>query len=190
MLGDIGSHAQHLAAFITGQELAEVAAEVGSAIPGRNVADFAHLLLRFDGGARGSMWVTNSAAGAEHGLHIRVFGEHGGLEWHQEEPNQLLHRRLDGFPEVLTRGRPGLSAAAQRATRVALGHPEGYFEAFANLYADAAEAIVARRTGQAPEPLALDFPTVEDGARGVRFVEAALESSAADGRWTDCRFRL
>ena len=190
VLGDIGSHAHHLATFITGQELSELAAEVGSAIPGREVADLAHLLLRFEGGARGSMWVTNSAAGAEHGLHIRVFGERGGLEWQQEDPNHLLHRRLDGFPELLTRGRPGLSAAAERATRVALGHPEGYFEAFANLYADAAEAIVARRTGQAPEPLALDFPTVEDGARGVRFVEAALESSRAGGRWTDCRLQV
>jgi predicted dehydrogenase len=190
VLGDIGSHAHHLAAFITGLELSEVAAEVGSAIPGRKVADFAHLLLRFEGGARGSMWVTNSAAGAEHGLRIRVFGERGGLEWHQEEPNQLLHRRLDGFPELLTRGRPGLSAAAERTTRVALGHPEGYFEAFANLYADAAEAIVARRTGRAADPLALDFPSVVDGARGVRFVEAAVASSAAGGRWTDCRLDL
>ncbi|HEX3209138.1 MAG TPA: hypothetical protein VHQ91_07145, partial [Geminicoccaceae bacterium] len=114
----------------------------------------------------------------------------GGLEWHQEEPNQLLHRRLDGFPELLTRGRPGLSAEARRATRVALGHPEGYFEAFANLYTDAAEAIVARRTGQPADPLALDFPTVVDGARGVAFVEAAAESSAAGGRWTACRLGL
>ncbi len=190
VLGDIGSHAHHLAAFITGQELIEVAAEVGSAIPGRQIADFAHLLLRYENGARGSMWVTNSAAGGEHGLHIRVFGERGGLEWQQEDPNHLTHRPLDGFAQVLTRGRPGLSAGAQRATRVALGHPEGYFEAFANLYADAADAIVARRTGQAPDPQALDFPTVLDGARGVRFVEAALASSRAGGRWTDCRLRL
>jgi predicted dehydrogenase len=186
VLGDIGSHAHHLATFITGHELSELAAEVGSAIPGRKIADLAHLLLRFEGGARGAMWVTNSAAGAEHGLHIRVFGEKGGLEWHQEQPNHLLHRRLDGFPELLTRGRPGLSPAAERATRVALGHPEGYLEAFANLYADAAEAIVARRTGRTPDPLALDSPTVVDGARGVRFVEAAVESSLAGGRWTDC----
>jgi predicted dehydrogenase len=186
VLGDIGSHAHHLATFITGHELSELAAEVGSAIPGRKIADLAHLLLRFEGGARGAMWVTNSAAGAEHGLHIRVFGEKGGLEWHQEQPNHLLHRRLDGFPELLTRGRPGLSPAAERATRVALGHPEGYLEAFANLYADAAEAIVARRTGRTPDPLALDSPTVLDGARGVRFVEAAAESSLAGGRWTDC----
>ena len=133
------------------------------------------------------MWVTNSAAGAEHGLHIRVFGELGGLEWQQEDPNHLLHRPLDGFAQLPTRGRPGLSAAAERATRVALGHPEGYFEAFANLYADAAEAIVARRTGQAPDPLALDFPTVEDGARGVASSRPRSTSSRAGGRWTDCR---
>ena len=107
VLGDIGTHAHHLAAFVTGEELAQVAAEVGSAVPGRQVDDYAHLLLRFGGGARGSMWVTNSAAGAEHGLRIRVFGDRGGLEWQQEDPNHLLHRPLDGFARVLTRGRPG-----------------------------------------------------------------------------------
>jgi predicted dehydrogenase len=189
VLGDIGTHAHHLASYVSGQALVEVAAEVGSAVPGRKVDDFAHLLLRYDGGARGSMWVTNSAAGGEHGLAVRVFGEHGGLEWHQEEPNHLLWRRRDGFPEIMTRGRPGLCAAAQRATRVALGHPEGYFEAFANLYRGAAAAIVARRTGGTADPL-LDFPTVEDGARGVRFVEAAVESHRHGGRWTDCRLEL
>jgi len=187
VLGDIGTHAHHLASFITGLELAEVAAELGSAVPGRQVHDLAHLLLRFTGGARGSMWVTNSAAGGEHGLHIRVFGENGGLEWHQEEPNRLLHRPLDGFPQVLTRGRPGLSPEAARATRVGLGHPEGFHEAFANLYADAAEAIVARRTGAPPDPLAGDCPTVVDGARGVRFVAAAVASHQGGGRWTDAR---
>jgi predicted dehydrogenase len=190
VLGDIGTHAHHLAAFVTGLELCEVAAEVGSAVPGRTVADYAHLLLRFEQGARGSMWVTNSAAGAEHGLHIRVFGEKGGLEWHQEEPNRLLYRPLGGFAQVLTRGRPGLSPEAERATRIVLGHPEGFHEAFANLYADAAEAIVARRTGSRPDPLALDFPTVEDGARGVKFVTAAMASQRAGGRWTDARLAL
>jgi predicted dehydrogenase len=163
VLGDIGTHAHHLACFITGLELSAVAAEVGSAVPGRQVHDYAHLLLRFDDGARGSMWVTNSAAGAEHGLRIRVFGDHGGLEWHQEEPNSLLYRPLGGFAQILTRGRPGLSPEAERATRIVLGHPEGFHEAFANLYADAAEAIAARRIGAEPDPLALEFPTVEDG---------------------------
>jgi predicted dehydrogenase len=189
VLGDIGTHAHHLASYVSGQALVEVAAEVGSVMPGRKVDDFAHLLLRYDGGARGSMWVTNSAAGGEHGLAIRVFGEHGGLEWHQEEPNSLLYRRHQKFPEILSRGRPGLSHAAQRATRVALGHPEGYFEAFANLYRDAAAAIVARRTGETPDP-ALDFPTVEDGARGVKFVEAAARSGREGGRWIDGRLDL
>jgi predicted dehydrogenase len=190
VLGDIGTHAYHLASFITGLELREVAAELGSAVPGRQVHDYAHLLLRFAQGTRGSMWVTNSAAGAEHGLRVRVFGDEGGLEWHQEEPNSLLYRPRDGFAQVLTRGRPGLSAPAERATRIVLGHPEGFHEAFANLYADAAEAIVARRTGVQPDPLALDFPTVEDGARGVKFVEAAVESHRDSGRWTDATLAL
>lgn len=190
VLGDIGTHAHHLACFITGLELAEVAAELGSAVPGRQVHDYAHLLLRFAGGARGSMWVTNSAAGAEHGLHIRVFGDKGGLEWHQEAPNSLLYRPLDRFAQVLTRGRPGLSPEAARATRLVLGHPEGFHEAFANLYADAAEAIVARRTGGQPDPLALDFPTVVDGARGIKFIAAAVASQDGGGHWTDAQLPL
>jgi predicted dehydrogenase len=190
VLGDIGTHAHHLASFITGLELTEVAAELGSVVPGRQVHDYGHLLLRFEGGARGSMWVTNSAAGAEHGLHIRVFGDNGGLEWHQEAPNSLLHRPRDGFARVLTRGRPGLSAQAERATRIVLGHPEGFHEAFANLYADAAEAIVARRTGTKADPLALDFPTVEDGARGLKFVEASVASQRNGGGWTDAALTL
>jgi predicted dehydrogenase len=190
VLGDIGTHAHHLACFVAGLELTDVAAELGSAVPGRLVHDYAHVLLRFAGGARGSMWVTNSAAGAEHGLHIRVFGDKGGLEWHQEEPNRLLYRPLGGFAQVLTRGRPGLSPQAARATRIVLGHPEGFHEAFANLYTDAAEAIVARRTGGKPDPLALDFPTVEDGARGVKFVEAAVASHRNGGSWTDATLAL
>jgi predicted dehydrogenase len=190
VLGDIGTHAHHLACFVTDLELTGVAAELGSAVPGRQVHDYAHVLLRLAGGARGSMWVTNSAAGAEHGLRIRAFGDNGGLEWHQEEPNSLLYRPLGGFAQVLTRGRPGLSPEAERATRIVLGHPEGFHEAFANLYADAAEAIVARRTGGKPDPLALDFPTVEYGARGVKFVEAAVESHRNGGRWTDATLAL
>jgi predicted dehydrogenase len=190
VLGDIGTHAHHLASFITGLGLSEVAAELGSVVPGRQVHDYAHLLLRLEGGARWSMWVTNSAAGAEHGLHIRVFGDKGGLEWHQEEPNRLLHRPLGGFAQVLTRGRAGLSAQAERATRIVLGHPEGFHEAFANLYADAADAIAARRTGTKPDPLALDFPTVDDGARGLKFVEAAVASQRNGGCWTDATLVL
>jgi predicted dehydrogenase len=190
ILGDIGTHALHLGTFIGGLELTEVAAELGSAVPGRKVHDRAHLMLRFDNGARGGMWVTNSAAGGEHGLSIRIFGEKGGLEWHQEQPNHLLHRPQDGFARLLARGRPGLSPEAERATRIVLGHPEGYQEAFANLYLDAAEAIIARLTGKSPDPLALDFPTVTDGARGIAFIDAAIASDANGGRWTDCRLEV
>lgn len=187
IMGDIGTHALHLGTFSGGLELEAVMADLGATMPGRTVDDYGALLLRWSGGARGTMWVTNAAAGAEHGLAFRIFGSQGGLEWHQEQPNELRHRRLDGFQQVLTkRLHSALHPAAERAARVEIGHPEGYQEAFANLYRDAAEAIVARRTGKPCAPLALDFPTVEDGARGIRFIEAAVES-ARSGGWVDCR---
>lgn len=187
IMGDIGSHALHLGAFASGLELAALMAELGATVPGRTSDDYGALLLRWANGARGTLWITNAAAGAEHGLGFRIFGSEGGLEWHQERPNELRHRRLDGFEQVLTKRLHGaLHPAAERAARVEIGHPEGYQEAFANLYKDAAEAIVARRTGGTCDPLALDFPTVEDGARGIRFIEAAVES-ARSGQWVDCR---
>ncbi len=190
VLSDIGSHAHHLACFVTGQQVVRVSADLGAVVPSRRVDDYGGALLRFANGARGIFWVTQAAAGAEHGLHIRVFGENGGLEWHQEQPNQLRHMPLGAPAQVLTRGGPGLSPAAGRATRVAIGHPEGYQEAFANLYADAAVAIAARRGGSQADPLALDFPTVEDGARGMKFITAAVESSRAGGGWVDCGLDL
>jgi predicted dehydrogenase len=187
VLGDIGTHAHHLGAFVSGLDLDRVMADVGAVVPGRAADDTAHLLLRYAGGARGAMWVTQAAAGAEHGLSVRIFGERGGLEWHQEQPNHLLHRRLDDFPRLLTRRIDGrLAPEATRAARVEIGHPEGYQEAFANLYRDAALAIVARRTGRPCDPLALDFPTALDGAKGMKFIEAALESSRT-GRWVSAR---
>lgn len=187
VLGDIGTHAHHLGAFVSGQEVEEVMAELWASVPGRAVDDTACLLMRWSGGARGAMWVTNAAAGGEHGLSFRVFGESGGLEWHQERPNELRHRRHGGFERILTRRLHGaLAPAAERAARVEIGHPEGYQEAFATLYRDAAEAIVARRTGEPCDPLALDFPTALDGARGLRLIEAAIESSRTGG-WTDAR---
>jgi predicted dehydrogenase len=190
ILGDIGTHAHHLGAYATGLELAAVMADVGATVPGRAADDYGGLLLRWSNGARGTMWVTNAAAGAEHGLGFRLFGSEGGLEWHQEHPNELRHRRLGGFEQVLTRRLHGaLHPAADRAARVEIGHPEGYQEAFANLYRDAALAIAARRTGRACDPQALDFPTVEDGARGIRFIEAAVES-ARTGGWVECRLEL
>jgi predicted dehydrogenase len=187
VLGDIGTHAHHLGAYVSGLELEAVMADLGATVPGRVADDYGGLLLRWTDGARGTMWVTNAAAGAEHGLALRVFGETGGLEWHQEQPNELRHRRLGGFEQVLTRRLHGaLHPAAERAARVEVGHPEGYQEAFANLYRDAAEAIAARRTDRVCDPAALDFPTAVDGARGIRFVEAAVESGRTGG-WVSCR---
>ncbi|MBX6324084.1 MAG: Gfo/Idh/MocA family oxidoreductase [Rhodospirillaceae bacterium] len=188
VLADIGTHAHHLACYVSGLEVVAISAEVGALVPGRNVHDFASARLRFDNGARGTMMVTTAAAGAEHGLMIRLFAEKGTLEWHQEHPNHLLVSPLVGGHRILSRGMEGLSPLAERATRVAIGHPEGFHEAFANLYRDAADVIVARRLGREPDPLALAFPTVLDGARGIRLIEAALESNAAEGRWVDCRF--
>lgn len=190
VLGDIGTHAHHLGAYVTGLELDSVMADVAATVPGRDADDYGGLLLRWSNGARGTMWVTNAAAGAEHGLAFRIFGSHGGLEWHQERPNELRHRRMGGFEQMLTKRLHGaLHPEAERAARVEIGHPEGYQEAFANLYRDAALAIVARRTGRAPNLLALDVPTVEDGARGVKFIEAAA-ASARTRQWVDCRLDL
>jgi predicted dehydrogenase len=189
ILGDIGTHAHHLGAYVSGLELDAVMAEVGPTVPGRDADDYGGLLLRWSNGARGTMWVTNAAAGGEHGLAFRIFGSEGGLEWHQEQANELRHRRQGGWEQILTRRLHGaLHPAAERAARVEIGHPEGYQEAFANLYRDAALAMVARRTGCAADPLALDFPTVLDGARGMRFIEAAVESSRM-GTWVGCRLQ-
>jgi predicted dehydrogenase len=190
VLGDIGTHAHHLGAFVTGLDLERIMADVGAVVPGRQADDTAHILLRYENGARGSMWVTQAAAGAEHGLSFRIFGATGGLEWHEEQPNHLWHRRQGDFMQLMTRRIDGrLSPAGTRAARVEIGHPEGYQEAFATLYREAADAIVARRTGQPCDPLVLDFPTVVDGAKGMKFIEAAVESSRK-GRWVGCRLEL
>ncbi len=186
VMGDIGTHAHNLVRFITGLEVAEVAAEVGTIMPGGTVHDFAGAMLRLDGGARGSFWVTQAAAGVENCLRIRVSGALGSLEWEQERPTALMFKPLDGPAELRTPDGPGSLPLATRSSRIVAGHPEGMHEGFANLYSDAAEAIAARRSGQAPDPLALHFPNAEDGARGVRFVDAVIASSGANGAWTPC----
>jgi predicted dehydrogenase len=179
ILIDIGTHAHHLGAYVTGLELDSLCADVGHVVPGRKVDDYVSMLLQYSNGARGSMWVTNAASGAEHGLCFRVFGETGGLEWYQEEPNRLVHRKRDGFEEVITRRPDSLvSEDARRVTRVQIGHPEGYIESFANLYSDFARTVVARMSGQPSPEIDRAFPTVEDGVKGLAFVKAAMESSA------------
>ncbi|MGB5657117.1 MAG: Gfo/Idh/MocA family oxidoreductase [Acidimicrobiia bacterium] len=185
VMGDIGTHAHNLARFITGLEVTEVAAEVGHIVPSRLVDDYAGALLRFSNGARGSFWVTQTAAGIENALRIRVSGTLGSLEWLQERPTRLRFNPLSGPAEVRTPNGPGTLPISARATRIVAGHPEGFHEGFANVYADAAEAIAARRAGIPVDPLALHFPDARDGAIGVAFVDAAVASSAADGAWTN-----
>ena len=189
ILGEIGSHVHHMASFVTGQNFARVVADIGTVVPGRNAHDNATLLFRLENGAQGLLWVTQAAAGAIHGLKFRVFGATGGLEWFQEEPNQLRHYRLGAPLQIFERHGPVLKPAALRAGRVGIGHPEGYQEAFAVLYAEAAEAIVARRLGLPTAGLVPDMPTVADGVRTMRFIEAALES-ARTGTWADCRIEI
>lgn len=186
VLGDIGTHAHNLVRFVTGLEVAELAAEVGTIVPGRMVHDYAGALLRFSNGARGNFWVTQAAAGVENCLRIRVSGTRGTLEWMQEQPTVLVFRPIEGPVELRTPNGPGTLPLAARATRVVAGHPEGFHEAFANIYSDAAEAIAARRSGDSPDPLALHYPTARDGVLGLRFVEAAIQSTKAGGAWTSC----
>src|SRR5260370_76248 len=182
VVGDLGTHAHHLARFITGLEITEISAELSSLVPGRQADDNAHIKLRFSNGARGLMWASMVAAGHWHGLRIRVYGEKGSLEWVQEQPNELVLRLADGHHHTLTRGFDWLSPAAQRASRLWPGHPEGYVAAFANLYSDIADAVLARRDGVVADPLAYLFPTVEDGVLGVMFVDSAVASTQMAGR--------
>jgi predicted dehydrogenase len=184
VMGDIGTHAHNLVRFVSGLDVSELAAEVGHIVPGRLVDDFAGALLRFDNGARGSFWVTQAAAGVENCLRLRVSGTQGTLEWMQETPTQLVFKPLGAPAQIRTPNGPGTLPLAARASRIVKGHPEGFHEGFANLYSDAAEAIAARRSGTAADPLALHFPNAADGVRGVAFVEAAITSSANDGAWT------
>lgn len=187
VMGDIGTHAHNLVRFITGLEVSEVAADVGHVAPGRLVDDFGGALLRFDNGARGSFWVTQAAAGVENSLQIRVSGTLGSVEWRQELPTQLIFRPLTDAVCIYTPNGPGVLPAASRSSRIVAGHPEGFQEAFANVYSDAAEAIAARRSGGHADPLAMTFPTEVDGAIGVKFVDAVVASSAANGAWTNAQ---
>ncbi len=190
VMGDIGTHAHNLARFVSRLEVAEVAAQLGHVVPRRLVDDYGGAMLRFDSGARGTFWVTQTAAGVENCLRLRVSGTKGSLEWEQERPTRLAFKPLDGPARVYTPNGPGSLPAASRACRIVAGHPEGFHEAFANIYSDAAEAIAARRSGQSPDPLALQFPNERDGAIGVKFVEAAVASSRANGAWTDASLGL
>ncbi len=180
--GDIGTHAFNLACFVTGLEVEELSADLDSFVEGRRVDDNAHVLLRFAGGAKGMLWASQVAPGNENSLTLRVYGTKGGLEWAQENPNQLWFTPLGEPKRLITRGGAGSGEAAGRVTRIPPGHPEGYLEGFANIYAEAARAIRAAQGGDAPEAGTL-YPTLQDGVKGVGFVEACVASSQRNGKW-------
>ena len=182
-LGDIGTHAENLMAFITGLRITELAADCTAFVPGRQLDDDATILLRFNNGAKGSLTCSQIATGEGNNQSLRVYGDKGSLIWKQEEPEQLLFLPLDGQPRTYTRGGPGTGQRAAHATRIPHGHPEGFLEAFANIYLGAIEAIRAKQNNDATGPLAAEIPTAEHGRRGVRFIEAAVESSANNAAW-------
>ena len=180
--GDIGTHAFNLASFVTGLTLESLAADLQSFVPGRRVDDNGHVLLRFQGGARGMLWCSQVAPGNENALRLRVYGTKAGLEWAQEDPNYLWVTPLGQPKRLITRGGAGAGAAAARVSRVPPGHPEGYLEGFATIYSEAARAIRARQAGGAPEADVV-FPTAADGVAGVAFVDACVRSSRRNGAW-------
>ena len=181
-VGDIGTHTYQLATFVSGLELDQLLAELTSFVPGRKLDDDAHVMLRFKGGAKGSIWASQVAPGNENGLKLRVYGTKGGLEWTQADPNYLWFTPYGEPKRLVTRGGAGAGASAGRVTRVPPGHPEGYLEGFANIYTEAARAIRARRDGSMVDHEVM-FPTVHDGVKGVVFVEACVRSSSAGGIW-------
>ncbi len=180
--GDIGTHAYNLACFVTGLHAESLAADLDAFVPGRRVDDNGHVLLRFPGGAKGMLWCSQVAPGNENALRLRVYGDKGGLEWAQEDPNYLWFTPLGQPKRLITRNGAGAGDAAGRLSRIPPGHPEGYLEGFANIYSEAAEAIIAHRTGGKPDA-AVIHPTVEDGLRGVEFVAACVQSSQRDAAW-------
>ncbi|WP_424966502.1 Gfo/Idh/MocA family protein [Dinoroseobacter sp. S375] len=180
--GDIGTHAYNLACFISGLEASELAADLDAFVPGRRVDDNAHVMLRFKGGAKGMLWSSQVAPGNENALRIRIYGETGGLEWAQEDPNYLWHTPFGEPKRLITRNGAGAGDAAARVSRIPPGHPEGYLEGFATIYSEAAQAIRAHRKGEAA-PADVVYPTVSDGLKGVQFVDACVRSSQRNAAW-------
>jgi predicted dehydrogenase len=188
-IGDIGTHAYHLAGYVTGLEAEAIAADLATFVPGRALDDNAHVMIRYVGGARGLLWSSQVAIGRSNGLRLRVFGSKGGIVWSQEHPNELVFTPLFGAPTTIKRGREDLTDATRARVRTPPGHPEGYIEAFANLYAGFAEAIRARAEGRAPGAVADGVPTAWDGLKGVAFIEAVVDCHEASAfGWVKPRF--
>ncbi len=184
-MGDIGTHAAQLAEYISGLKISKLCADLNIVVPGRGLDDDGNVLLKFDNGANGVLIASQIAAGEENALKIKVYGEKGGLEWHQMEPNTLIVKWLNEPAQIYRAGQAYLSDIAKHNTRVPGGHPEGYLEAFANIYRNFALTIGAISQGQQPTEAMLDFPKVEDGVRGMAFIENVVASSASDQKWFD-----
>lgn len=184
-MGDIGTHGENLLEYVTGLEIESLCADLTTFVPGRLLEDDGNVLLRFSNGARGALLASQIAVGEENGLKLRVYGERAGLEWAQTDPNSLVVRWPDRPFEVRRTGGPGVSEAATAATRLPAGHPEGFLEAFALLYRNFAAALEARLAGRDPTSEELDFPTIDDGVRGMAFIDAVVDSSKRGGVWTD-----
>ncbi len=183
-LADIGVHAHNLALFVTGLTVERVSADLSTFVPGRRLDDNAHVLLRFQGGARGALVASQVAVGNLNSLSLKVFGSRAGLEWSGEAPEILRFTPYAEPTRMLQRGGPGNTPDAMDGSRMPGGHPEGYVEGFANIYRGAAELVAARRAGREPRASALLTPNVTDGARGLAFIEAAVASNRNDGAWT------
>ncbi len=182
-MGDIGTHAENLAEYITGLKISELCADISAMVEGRLLDDDGNVLLRFDNGAKGVLHASQICAGEENNLNIRIYGELGGLEWHQMEPNTLKVKWHNQPTQLYRTGVGNLSLEATAHTRIPGGHPEGYLEAFANIYRNVAHCIDARNRGITPDPIYADFPSVEDGVRGMQFIYKVIESGKAETKW-------
>ncbi len=184
-MGDIGTHGENLAEYVTGLEIASLCADLTTFVPNRRLEDDGNVLLRFANGAKGVLFASQVAVGEENGLKLRVYGETGGLEWSQMAPNSLIVRWPDRPYEVRRTGGPGVGEAATAGTRLPAGHPEGFLEAFALLYRNFADTLEARKAGREPSDANLDFPTIADGVRGMRFIDAVVASARAGATWVN-----
>ncbi len=183
-MGDIGTHAAHLAEYVSGLQIKQLCADLSIMVEGRALDDDGNVLLRFDNGATGTLVASQVAAGEENALKIRVYGEKGGLEWAQQEPNTLLVKWLDQPTQIYRAGQGYLSSFAKHNTRTPGGHPEGYLEAFGNLYRNFALTLSARLEGRQPSPEELDFPSIEEGVRGMAFIDNVIRSNESLEKWT------
>lgn len=185
-MGDIGTHAENLAEYVTGLRITEICADLNTFVPGRKLDDDGNCLVHWEKGVKGILFASQISIGEENGLAIWVYGDKAAIEWHQEHPNYLHVKTPDGPVQVWRRGNGYVGAkspAAGRATRIPFGHPEAFIEAFANVYVNAAETIRASIAGVKPDPLALDFPTVDDGLRGMIFIESVVKSAKLGAKW-------